>query len=200
MKKSLTILILNFTISVGYSQDIKKVVIRNCINDHVSEIYFVKKSDETTKHGIYQEYSCSEHKTDENIVDTSKIHPFGLMLSGKYANGQKVEVWSKAKRTDYGYIIERYNHSANQNLEPIFEVTLKYPPLAQENDIQGEVELSFQENIDCTISDIRVTKSLGMGCVEEAKRKIRKLYELKREHNCKCEPKNNSLKFEFKLD
>lgn len=200
MKKSLSILILNFTISVGYSQDIKKVVIRNCINDHVSEIYFVKKSDETTKHGIYQEYSCSEHKTDENIVDTSKIHHFKLNSSGKYANGQKVDVWSKAKRTDYGFIIERYNHSTNQKLEPIFEVTLKYPALAQENDIQGEVELSFQENTDCTISDIRVTKSLWNGCDEEAKRKIRKIYELKREHNCKCEQKNTSQKFDFKIE
>ena len=184
------LLILNSALLFGYSQDLKKVVVRNCINDYVSEIYFVKKSDGITKHGIYQEYSCSEHKTDENIIDSSKTHPFGLMLSGKYANGQRVEVWSKAKRIDYGFIIERYDHSTNQKLEPIFEVFLKYPHMALENEIQGTVELSFKENFDCTISDMRVTKSIGGGYDEEAKRKIQKMYELMREYNCKCEKKD----------
>ena len=49
---------------------------------------------------------------------------------------------------------------------------LQYPAEAKENDINGEVQLSFTVNKNGRIENINVTESLGYGCDEEAVRLI----------------------------
>jgi protein TonB len=51
---------------------------------------------------------------------------------------------------------------------------LRYPGLAQENEVQGKVFISFVVEIDGSISDVKVLKGIGSGCDEEAIRVIRK--------------------------
>jgi protein TonB len=51
---------------------------------------------------------------------------------------------------------------------------LRYPGLAQENEVQGKVFISFVVEIDGSISDVKVLKGIGSGCDEEALRVIRK--------------------------
>lgn len=51
---------------------------------------------------------------------------------------------------------------------------LRYPYMAQENNIQGKVFLSFVVEKDGSITDVKVTRGVGYGCDEEAMRVIKK--------------------------
>lgn len=51
---------------------------------------------------------------------------------------------------------------------------LNYPYMAQENDIQGKVYVSFVVEKDGSITDVKVVKGIGGGCDEEAVRVIKK--------------------------
>lgn len=51
--------------------------------------------------------------------------------------------------------------------------TVKYPPMAQENNIQGKVFLSFVVEKDGSLTDIKVERKLGGGTDEEAVRVLR---------------------------
>ena len=60
-----------------------------------------------------------------------------------------------------------------QKLERYIKKSLRFPPQARENKITGEVELTFYVKADGQLRDIRVTKSLGYGCDQEAIRLLR---------------------------
>ncbi|MES2828320.1 MAG: TonB family protein [Bacteroidota bacterium] len=51
--------------------------------------------------------------------------------------------------------------------------TVKYPPMAQENNIQGKVFLSFVVEKDGSLTDIKVDRKLGGGTDEEAVRVLK---------------------------
>ncbi len=51
---------------------------------------------------------------------------------------------------------------------------LNYPYIAQENNVQGKVFLSFVVEKDGSITDVGVTRGIGAGCDEEAVRVIKK--------------------------
>ncbi|RYD75074.1 MAG: TonB family protein, partial [Sphingobacteriales bacterium] len=48
--------------------------------------------------------------------------------------------------------------------------SIKYPEIAQENNVQGKVWLSFTVERDGNLTDIKITRGLGSGTDEEAKR------------------------------
>ena len=50
---------------------------------------------------------------------------------------------------------------------------LNYPAEARNNNIEGDVELSVAINLDGSIGEITITKSLGFGCDKEAIRLVR---------------------------
>jgi protein TonB len=50
---------------------------------------------------------------------------------------------------------------------------IKYPPMAQENNVQGKVFLSFVVERDGKLTDIQVTRGLGSGTDEEAIRVLK---------------------------
>lgn len=51
---------------------------------------------------------------------------------------------------------------------------LRYPNVAQENEVQGRVMVSFVIEKDGSISDVKLISGIGSGCDEEALRVIRK--------------------------
>ncbi|MEK7253836.1 MAG: TonB family protein [Bacteroidota bacterium] len=59
------------------------------------------------------------------------------------------------------------------NLEKHIKNNLRYPTAAAQNNIEGEVTLSFRFKTDGIPTDFRVEKSLGFGCDEEAERLLR---------------------------
>lgn len=52
---------------------------------------------------------------------------------------------------------------------------IKYPPMAQENDITGKVIVQFVVGVDGKISNVEVLKGIGFGCDEEAMRVIKNM-------------------------
>lgn len=58
-------------------------------------------------------------------------------------------------------------------LAKFIKLNLKYPKEALEKEIEGKVWCKFFIEIDGTITDIKVVKSLGYGCDEEALRIIK---------------------------
>ncbi len=60
--------------------------------------------------------------------------------------------------------------------------------------------MTYELKKDCSIENIKVVNSVGGGCDEEAIRKTKKLYELKKAYNCKCEEKTKVDEVEFRLD
>jgi len=53
--------------------------------------------------------------------------------------------------------------------------SIKYPPAARENGIEGTVVLQFVVNTDGSISDIKVLRDIGGGCADEAIRVVKNM-------------------------
>lgn len=53
--------------------------------------------------------------------------------------------------------------------------SIKYPPLARENNIQGTVALSFVIGKDGSVTDIAILKDIGGGCGKEAVRVVQSM-------------------------
>ena len=210
--------------NLSFSQETKLVQKKDCTNDSISEEYSVLKRDNTIKHGIYSSYFCQPNYSRNLILNDSalrrnfvrehgiyvegvkdgywitNIMPYRLKEEGKYMMGKKVGVWVTGKKLGSEILLEHYNYTTNEKMSPDFIVWLKYPLYAQENEIQGEVELSYEVETDCTISDIMITKSIGGGCDEEAKRKTIRYYQLKKQYSCKCEQELKRDKIKFSLE
>ncbi len=58
------------------------------------------------------------------------------------------------------------------NLSDFLEKNLRYPEQAREVNVQGVVYVKFVVNADGSISDASITKGIGAGCDEEAKRVV----------------------------
>jgi protein TonB len=55
-----------------------------------------------------------------------------------------------------------------ENLKKFLSDNVQYPQLAKENGIEGTVVVSFVVRKNGKLSDIKVVKSLGSGCDEQA--------------------------------
>jgi protein TonB len=61
---------------------------------------------------------------------------------------------------------------ADKKLLAFIYANIKYPPIARENNVQGNVVVSFVVNRDGSIEQIKVLRDIGAGCGEEAVRVI----------------------------
>ncbi len=58
-------------------------------------------------------------------------------------------------------------------LKKYLSLNLRYPTLALEEKIEGEVLISFIINMEGSIVDIKIIKGIGYGCDEEAMRVVK---------------------------
>ena len=174
MKKIITSSVLIVYSFVLNSQELNKVIIRNC-GKNVSEVFQVRRDNETIKEGLYQRFFCFITDTIHDfIMDTAiqkqVIKEMGYFKQGKkdslwtsysystrineqgmYKEDIKVGVWKKMKKVGYGYLYEQFDYSNNIALEPEFLIITNYPNFAVENEIQGIVRLTYQLKKDCSI-------------------------------------------------
>jgi hypothetical protein len=223
MKKlTISTALILFTLVLN-GQELKKVILRKC-GKNVSEVYQVRRDNETIKEGLYQRFFCFVTEGIQDYVlspDDQKrlVKEMGYFKNGKkdslwttysystrmneqgmYKEDIKVGVWKKMKKVEYGYVYEHYDYSKNVVLEPEIEIIISYPNYAIEKEIEGVVGLTFNLKKDCTIENLKVVNSVGGGCDEEAMRKIKRQYELKKAYNCKCEEKSTIEKVVFNLE
>ena len=65
----------------------------------------------------------------------------------------------------------------NQNLIKHIYAYVKYPPQARKYKVEGTVVVSFVVNKSGNVENIEIVKDIGMGCGDEVKRVIKKLYQ-----------------------
>lgn len=221
-KQTISGFLILFTLVLN-SQELKKVILRKC-GKNVSEVYQVRRDNETIKEGLYQRFFCFVTDGIQDYVlspDEQKrlVKEMGYYKNGKkdslwttysystrmneqgmYKEDIKVGVWKKMKKVEYGYVYEHYDFSNSIALEPEIVIVINYPNYAIEKEIEGVVGLTFDLKKDCTVENLKVVNSVGGGCDEEAMRKIKRLYELKKAYNCKCEEKLMTDQLTFKLN
>ncbi|MNY27809.1 transport protein TonB [compost metagenome] len=79
--------------------------------------------------------------------------------------------------------------------------TLRYPPMARENGVQGRVTVSFVVEKDGSITDVQVLRGIGSGCDEEAVRVVKAMPKWKAgKQNGKAVRVHFNLPIMFRLD
>jgi TonB family protein len=85
-------------------------------------------------------------------------------------------------------------------LKKIIKENIQYPEQAKENNIEGDVILSYKVNNQGEVTECKIIKSLGYGCDEEAIRLVKILkYEAVKNRGVKVTT-NNRIKIPFRLD
>jgi len=84
--------------------------------------------------------------------------------------------------------------------ETLYSVKPKYPELARNAGIEGEVRLVIIVNEDGTVGDVEVVKSLGFGCDEAAVAAIKQWKFTPGKQNDKPVPVKISIPIRFKLE
>jgi hypothetical protein len=222
MKKGNLILVnLMFSVML-YSQETKLIVRKFEGTTQIAEKYFVLKSDGKTKHGTYflyfqlPEREYKAFKKDPQKMETyvklkasyqeGKKHgdweeyeqPFVLKAKGTYFKDQKIGIWQTVK--EQGQVVENFDFDHQKQLPPLLNVFLQYPAYSREYNISGVVTITYKSNSDCTVSDLKITKSLSNDCDREVLRVITKLSELQKKYGIRCEDKIETKEFKFVLN
>ena len=205
----------------AFCQDTKPVTKKFNGSKQISEMYSVLKSDVQTKQGEYISYfqvtdyeykqiKKGTHKSDGYIKQKGNYkngnkdgewveysRPYELKTKGNYKNDKKVGIWLTSK--EQGKVFERFDYDNNKKLSPIIHINPTYPRSAVESELEGTVTVSFQTHIDCSITDITVTKSLSVDCDRTAIESIKKYEELFKKYGVDCEEKTERQEIKFVL-
>ncbi len=230
MRKYLTILISLF-FSLSYSQEVEETTIEFSKSMQVKERFYVLKSDSSFKNGEYIEY-YRIREDDYNKLAESERGKLLIKSYGNYKNNQKSGHWTiynKPTKTNgqyyrgqiaeegvysadnkigiwkiYGeHIIEQFDYDSNRYIEPIFNPSCRYPLMAQELGIEGDVVVGYSLDSDCSFSNIRIingVKELN----EEALKYVRSKSNLYHEYmikldSCNCENRTDTVRFRLTL-
>lgn len=101
------------------------------------------------------------------IVSISLLIMIPYFLLAQDAGNKEVMSLSAKEKAQYP--------GGEKELEKYLSLNLRYPNKALENRITGEVVVCFMLDEKGIISDVRVLKSLGYGCDEEAIRVVEKM-------------------------
>ncbi len=182
----------------------------------IYEHYFVLISNPQIKHGPFVSYKqMTKDEWKAYKMGKLDINDFimyrGLYVQNKkdsvwyekgqlctYKNGKKSGIWTEA--VESGQVILRYDHDKQLQLEPIFNIQLRYPAMERENGIEGSVIVSFLVNEDCTLSDFKIIKSLSKSCDEEVLHAMQLFAKYHKAYPTKtCENKRMDKTFRFSL-
>ncbi len=153
----------------------------------ISEQYSVLKKDKTVKQGEYIAYFAMPFDVLKKVkIDTSILKDY-IKIKGFYENGKKKGEWieytkANKKKTkgvydkdkkigiwetyqENGLIMERFDYTKNERLEPIFFLpNIPYPKKARFSGVEGNVTVTYTINAECSINDVKITKSLNEEC------------------------------------
>jgi Gram-negative bacterial TonB protein C-terminal len=205
------------------SQEIKLIENKFYDSKQIQERYSVLKSDKQIKHGEYVSYFKMNPDQARNFKDgiykleqfirtkgaykngkkdgewLEYDRPFSLKTKGKYVENKKVGVWATTKEN--GQVIENFDHDLKKMLPPIIKVNIDYPPRAREMGIQGGlVGYSYRINKDCSISDVKITKSFNEEFDNHVIAVLKRISELQMRYSMICEEKIVSQDIVFKLE
>lgn len=186
MRNILIIITLLFPIQ-SLTQDVDLIITYYPNSDIIKESYSIIKSDtgKNVKNGEYK--SFNKHSQ--------------IIEKGIYRYGEKTGVWETILRTKDGTITERFDYDMDIELEPIIAVPLSYPHSCRELSIEGQVIVNYQVNPDCSITNIKIIKSLHKDCDAEAIQSIKQMGILQEKYSIgSCKEQTIEKVFEFKME
>ena len=218
--KTLIILIIYFSPLLTFGQESKEVKVKFPKSKQVMESYFVLKANPDIKNGKYTRfYKTSKINEAKIFIKEEGIYQNGLK-NGKwtyyrhpsqnrqgetssvefYNNGNKTGVWETHKYENGDHIIQKFDYDQKTEIETEIFIELKYPPIASELGIEGDVIVKFNIKSDCTFENIKIIKSLDTDCDNEVLRRFNRLNELQKKYgNNKCEEKEVTTTVKFSL-
>lgn len=186
------------------------------------ESYFVLKSDKTTRHGIHITYFRApkeEYKRIRKIKTNfyQYIREKGNYINGKregewivytspgiietqgvYINDKKSGIWTFPK--EEGQVTERFDFDRNKKLPPRITVMIQYPSTARKSGIEGIVGVNYNVQEDCSITDLKVVRSLSHACDSTMLDAMERYAGLYKKYGVDCEERTDSHEFLFKID
>jgi hypothetical protein len=176
--------ILTWISLIAFGQDLKKVISYHSGSKQIKEIYYVLQNNTSVKQGSYLEY-YRIREDDYLKLNSNEYDSLLLKTKGEYQNGMRQGSWTLYNRpiknnSEYhrgsiseqgfykfdkkvgiwqihqNYVIEQYDYDKQKFIEPIFNFFLTYPPMAIENQIEGDDIVGYIINSDCSFSDIQV--------------------------------------------
>jgi len=220
MKKIITILTIIVPILL-FGQGTKEIIVKFPNSKQIRERFSVLNSNENIKNGEYTKY----YKLSKKNIGKEFIHTKGHYKNGEkdgiweyfdnpfhgsqgnfltkeiYKNGFKTGIWENHIYDSGDHIILKYDYDNNTELEPDILISLKYPPLAHELGIEGDVIVKYRIKTDCVIDDIEIVKSLSPECDNEVIRQFTRLSEFQKKYGVKkkCEEKETTATIHFNL-
>ena len=104
----------------SYSQDLKKVILRDC-GKNISEIYQVRLEDISIKEGLYQKFFCFITDTIKDYVINPDAQKQVIKEMGYYKNGKKdrkknIHLYRKKKRKDGHFVKNKVDQFEREKL------------------------------------------------------------------------------------
>jgi hypothetical protein len=109
LKRQLLSILIIFSSSPLFGQQVKKIVTTYPKSDHVKELYYVLKANKTIKHGDYFSFYKGELTKKELKNKDLTIETIGFKEKGKYQNNLKHGTWVTYKSPRLNNSISVYN-------------------------------------------------------------------------------------------
>lgn len=189
MKQIVTSAILTLLQLSIYSQELilKKQYYAN--SKQVESVYHVLKSDTLIKHGEIKIYKKIAEEDYKNFIGAEKERL--IKVNGQYTNGQKTGNWRIYLESNIVF-----NFDSNELIKP--KITVKYPLLALEFEVEGDVIIKYNIEENCKIGAMKFSgdENLVKGA-KQAYKKLEDTYQLISEEigNCVKEEKVDTIKY-----
>lgn len=222
MKQLSMILLIFFYTSGATGQETIPVTKLFAGSQQPEESYSVLKADKTTRHGLYIAYFRApkeEYKRIRKIKSNfyQYIREKGNYINGQregewivyaapgiietqgvYINDKKSGIWTFPKED--GQVTERFDFDRNKKLPPRITVALQYPATARKSGIEGIVSVSYTVLNDCSITDLKVVRSLSPACDSTMLDAMQRYARHYKKYGIDCEERTDSHEFLFTIE
>ncbi|MBP6455166.1 MAG: energy transducer TonB, partial [Chitinophagaceae bacterium] len=123
-------------------------------------------------------YNSSKNLSKKNVLKNKSIIDSNLPDYDDVYNNYKLVVEppkpNNFKPEVYEFVEQMPEYPGGEDaLYSFININLRYPELAKQNNIEGQVTIGFIVNEDGSLSDFKVLRGMGYGCDEEAIRVIK---------------------------
>lgn len=174
--------VVNFSVSNGKLQN---VMVQNALGEGCEDEVMqtlLSANDILQKDGKYSAIvtfkldGANTKLVNEEVSAPADYTPLSLIIQGFAPKEKAAEEVNLDDKTVYNFVSMESPPTYPGGINKFYEFlgkNIKYPPMAVENDIQGNVFVSFTVERDGTLSDIKIDRRLGFGTDEEAIRVLK---------------------------
>ncbi|MFN7119112.1 MAG: energy transducer TonB [Saprospiraceae bacterium] len=194
-----------------FGQKTKLKQVKYYKSDVIKEEYYVLKKNSYIKHGVFRsyydngiikesgEFSMNKRNGEWKEYGTDgKVKRIIRYNNGQKTDDRKVGVW--LEYFENGQVIKGFDYDKNEKIETKINVSVYYPAIARENQIEGIVNIKIKLSSTCETEELSILEGIGFGCDEEAIRSVKRFIDLIKKYTPeKCEEINTIMPIHFKL-